>query len=105
MPDRPLSDRVGRALGDADRAGAADRTETFHRAARRATRDKPQNPVLTAATIRIYGTGYPDRLPGDPTPRGVPTHPGRRTTGGRAGRHGRLGRTRPPPQRPRPCPA
>src|SRR6266567_3908573 len=97
MPDRRVPDRAGRDLGHADRAGAADRPETLHRAAGRAAGDQPQDPVLTAATLRPRRTGHPHLLPGDPAPRGVPAHPGRRTAQSRAGHHGRLGRTGPPP--------
>jgi hypothetical protein len=70
----------------------------------RTTGDQPEDSVLTVTAIRSHGAGYQDRLPGDPTSRGVPTHPGRRTAAGRAGHHGRLGRTRPSPQRLGPCP-
>src|SRR5207247_5621136 len=57
MSDRSVPDRVGRDLGDADRARAADRPETLHRAAYRATRNQPQDPVRTATTIRTHWAG------------------------------------------------
>jgi hypothetical protein len=63
MPDRPVPDRAGRNLGNAHRAGAADRPETLHRVAGRAPGDQPQDPVLELQRFVRAGlvtrTSYP----------------------------------------------